>query len=198
MYKSIKYTVPEEIKEKVAKYLSTHNIAKRGEFDGDYERQFNGKVGECVVFSRLYKKMMELKGEGSDGGTDIVYKGLTIDVKTMSRSVYTKIDYSNNYPDLQMKFPTDILVFCSFNRKENVMEICGWIFKCELERKGVLRLKGTDIISGKKGLVYEDDIWEVKNEDLYPFEWLEKYSEEDLLKVKYDRIKYGKREEISN
>ncbi len=190
MYKSIKYRVPEKITQAVAEFLSSHNIANRGEFDGSYQNQFDGKVGECVVYSRLFKKMLNLNGgDGFDGGVDIRYKGFTIDVKTMGRKTYTRDSSANNFTDLQKKYPTDILVFCSFNKKENILEICGWIFKCELEEKGLFRSKGSSVMRGDGlSFICDTDMWEVSNDKLYPFSYLESYESDTLKKVQCDRI----------
>lgn len=195
MFKSIQYQVPEEVKVLVAEYLSTHNIANRGEFDGNYEKQFLGKVGECIAYMRLLNKIPNLyQAEGFDGGVDLTYKGFSIDVKTVGRKYFVKEDWANNFYDIQKKYPTDILLFCSYNQSADVVEICGWIFKCELETKGIVREAG-DVIERKNAstdLVCTKKMWEVKNKDLYPIEYLEKYDAKMLKRVMCDRMKNAK------
>lgn len=184
-----RYEIPREIKQRVAKFLSGNNIANRGVLDGDFERQYTGKIGECMVYRELMGKDLELKGDGFDGGVDMEYKGFSIDVKTMGRNVYVRGDYVNNFTDLQKDYPTDILLFCSINKKANIIEFCGWIWKCELERKGELKPSGT-YIKRRDGSGFNciEGLWEVRNDKLYPFGVLKTYSEEVLNKVKIKRM----------
>lgn len=162
----INLPIPNYVHRLVNNYLSFHNIAQRGRFDGDFENQFTGLLGEVMVYEYLFKTTPELK-EGNDGGIDMVYKGTSIDVKTMRRNVLAKPEYVNNFLALQMNTKCDVLIFNSYCEPLNTLQICGWIFKKELLERGQLIKKGEFRYrtNGTKFQVLEDTI-EIQNSNL--------------------------------
>ena len=86
---------------------------------------------------------MNNKKEGFDGGYDLIHNNEKIDVKTMSRKVFTEPHYANNFIKLQEDFKPDILLFNSINKVSKTIEFCGWIYKKELESKAILYKKGS-------------------------------------------------------
>ena len=115
-------------------YLKTHNMANRGRFDGSKKDQLIGLVGELETHYLLKGEYQDLKIkiDGFDDGVDIVHNKDTYDVKTMARTVYTKIDFVNNFAKCQEDYKCDRIIFTSINKTAKEIEFCGWIYKNEL------------------------------------------------------------------
>ena len=145
LYKPVIRPVNFEIVKTCHNYLKHNNIANRGVYDGNKEKQLVGLVGEMETHKLLkgYYPDLDLKEKGFDGGYDIVHANMKIDVKTMARKVYTRDYYANNFTALQKNFNPDILLFTSINKKTNQIEFCGWIWKNDLENKAKLYKKGS-------------------------------------------------------
>ena len=115
--------------EYVEDLLSRVNFGCRGDADGDYKMQRTGIIGQVVVCD-LFKQPRPI-GDGFDNGVDLELCGLTIDVKTMGRTVPFKRGkgYVHNFMGSQIHFNTQIYLFCSLNITNNVLTICGWLPK---------------------------------------------------------------------
>lgn len=153
----------------VNNYLAIHNVAQRGKFDGNYQNQFTGILGEAIVHEYIFGELPQLK-EGNDHGIDMIYKGFTIDVKTMKRKGFIKPYFVHNFLTLQLKTKTDILIFNNYCEPKNIIQICGWIYKDELLQKGQLIKKGSKRLraDGTELIIQEDTI-EVEQRNLKPF-----------------------------
>jgi hypothetical protein len=169
MFNSIKIPVSQTIRDMCQTYLSTHALGKRGIEDGNPEQQLTGLIGQVVVSHFLKGALPDLipPEGGFDGGIDIVHKEHKIDVKTMGRNSYVKGDYVNNFYVMQQNYESNVLVFCSYHKANNVIEICGWMYKKELDLKGLFYKKGTrrDRTDGSF-FIFRQDNYEVKNKDL--------------------------------
>ena len=106
------YNINLENKNKIWNWLKTNNIANRGRFDGNKEKQLIGLIGETEFYNLIYNKYPEPK-KGFDNGVDIIYNDKSIDVKTMSRNVDCKNHYVNNFLECQLKYDCDFIV-CLF------------------------------------------------------------------------------------
>jgi len=104
------------------------NYGQRGNADGDKSQQLRGLIGQCVVMDCLGYELPSLSNE-HDGGIDLNYNGLTIDIKTMGRNTDPKPEYVNNLIGLQSHFNVNAYIFCSLNRDDVTLTICGWILK---------------------------------------------------------------------
>lgn len=150
-------------------YISKNNIANRGEFDGDKEKQFIGILGQVAFYNYLYKKFPKLE-TGFDNGIDLIYKDYSIDVKTMPRKVFMRENFVNNFVAYQKKYNTDILVFLNYNTNEKIIEICGWIWKKDLESlanyypKGSIRKR-----SDNTEMLCQADLYEIPQNKLKVF-----------------------------
>jgi len=166
------YNINLENKNKIWNWLKTNNIANRGRFDGNKEKQLIGLIGETEFYNLIYNKYPELK-KGFDNGIDIIYDNKSIDVKTMSRNVDCKNHYVNNFLECQLKYDCDFIVFVSINIKKNTFQICGYIPKNEILDKGILYKKG-DIRTRDDETTFtcEENMYEIKNVDLYKFKKL--------------------------
>lgn len=159
--------VTEEVVEYAKGVLTKHNFGRRGVGDGSRDEQLTGLVGQLVI-QDLFDYPRTDGSSGPDGGVDLVFHGLTIDVKTMGRRSRPRPHYTNNYPVLQAHFPTRIILFCSLDRRRDILTVCGWIFKDVLLRiaeqipAGTLRFRenGTSFLT-------KSDLYEIQNSSLY-------------------------------
>jgi len=139
-----KITIPITLITSVREYLKNHNLGSRGIEDGSPRKQEVGLIGELVVHHYLFDNYPNLsKREGGfDGGFDILFKGKKIDVKTMERKSYVRPNFVNNFYTMQEGYDAEIIVFCSYHNIDNVIEICGWLPKSELQTRGFFYEKG--------------------------------------------------------
>lgn len=160
-----KFKIPEKLKKEVWHFVNQNNIGNRFEFNGTKEQQFVGLIGEIMI-KRLFGLYHEFKN-GFDGGFDLVYKGLKIDVKTMGRNVDVKDYFVNNFVAHQKKFDCDIYIFCSLNKKKNELTICGYVTKKELLQKSIYIKKG-DTMRRDNGtsFIMKTNNYQIKNSDL--------------------------------
>ncbi|WP_242929024.1 hypothetical protein [Pontibacter vulgaris] len=158
-------------------YLKSHNLGNRGVEDGSKRKQLVGLIGELLTQELLHGRITDLneKLDGFDGGYDILYKGYKIDVKTMERKSYVRPNYVNNFYILQEEHDADIIVFCSYHSTDNVLEVCGWIPKNELSKRGIFYAAGTKRLRTDGSFFnFRQDNYEVENKDLYSIETLTK------------------------
>jgi hypothetical protein len=80
---------------------------------------------------------------GFDAGEDFIYANKIIDVKTMGRTTNVRDYYVNNFIGLQKNYKTEVYIFCSLNKKTNILSVCGRISKSELFEKAKLYKKET-------------------------------------------------------
>ncbi len=159
----------------VEEYLQNHNLGNRGIEDGDHAKQRIGLIGELTVYKYLFNEYpdLNLRQDGFDGGHDIKFNGLLIDVKTMGRKSYVRPNFVNNFYLLQSNHNSDTLVFCSFHTVDNVLEICGCLPKLALSAKGIYYATGTRRIrSDGSSFTFRQNNYEVENKDLDDIELL--------------------------
>ena len=167
MVKKIK--VSEFLINSVKDYLKDHNLANRGVEDGSPRKQEVGLIGELVVHHYLLNNYPNLAGKknGFDGGFDILFKEKKIDVKTMERKSYVRPNFVNNFYMMQQGHNADVIVFCSFHNIDNVIEICGWLPKSELQSRGIFYTAGTKRIrTDGSSFTFRQDNYEVEVKDL--------------------------------
>lgn len=147
--------------------LAKHDFGRRGVADGTPDQQLTGLVGEIVV-QGLFGYPRTNGSNGPDGGVDLVFHGLTIDVKTIGRRCRPLRHYANNFSAHQAHFPTKVLLFCSLDWKRLVLTVCGWTFKdlffrlAERMPAGNLRFRADGTSFPLKAHHYE-----IRNSDLY-------------------------------
>ena len=130
----------ENIESKVWKYIQKNNLGKRGKFDGNQKQQFYGLLTQTVISQKLGQPILSVVS-GFDNGIDIFLNNYTIDVKTSLRNV--TITEKNNYPanllDSQYRgkqYKNNFYIFCSYNVKENIIQILGILKKEDVEKLG--------------------------------------------------------------
>ena len=150
--------------------IDKYNFGKRKTANGNKEQQLTGIIGQSVVMQIFDLGYIDGKN-GFDNGIDIVYTNLfgsiSIDVKTMGRTTEVKSYYTNNFIALQDYFNPDVYIFCSYNKLNKILTICGWIKKDEFIKKRRFYPKGT-IIERSNGTTFESkaDLYEIDVIDL--------------------------------
>lgn len=146
--------------------LAKHNFGKRFTANGTKEQQLTGIIGQSIVMDFFDKGFVDGLS-GFDEGVDLVFNNKTIDVKTMGRTTSVKPGYTNNFLKLQDYFKTDIYIFCSYNKKKQVLTICGWISKEDFIQKRRFYPKGS-IRTRFDGTTFTTfaDLYEIDNTNL--------------------------------
>lgn len=143
-------------------YLNNNNVAMRGDFDGNYYKQFFGILAQIVVGDYLGVKRPTSKG--FDGGVDFVYKRKSYDVKCELRTCYYKPRlFVHNLVGQQIKYDVDYYFFVSYNKADGVFEFCGRISKKDFLKYSKsyphgherTRTNGTSFNVGARGGLYE-------------------------------------------
>jgi hypothetical protein len=164
-----KIKVPDAVIASVETYLSTRNLGNRGVEDGTPERQLIGMLGEMVVHHYLFDAYPDLsqRENGFDGGVDMTFNDRKIDVKTMGRNSYVQPHFVNNFYVMQEEYQSDTVVFCSYHKRDKVVEICGWTPKNELRSRGIFYAKGTKRTQDDgRFFMFRQDNYEVENRNL--------------------------------
>lgn len=138
----MKINVPDNLINSINKFLNTNNIGNRSFGNGNKRNQLVGLIGEFTTYKYFFNCYPDFK-IGFDGGIDFIYKDKKIDVKTMERKGFVKSNYVNNFYHCQKDYDSDTLIFCNYNNIQNVIEICGWIPKSELDTKAIYYPKDT-------------------------------------------------------
>lgn len=158
--------VKPEIIQHCQQQLEVYDFEQRHVANGTKEQQLTGIIGQSVVMDLFGLGYVDGQS-GCDGGTDINYNGLKIDVKTMGRTTSVRDYYVNNFLGLQMKFDTDVYIFCSYNKNTNRLTICGWITKSDFLGKASFFPKGsTRRRSDGTTFATFADLYEIANKDL--------------------------------
>ena len=148
------------------KLLTKHNFGRRGVADGNYDEQLTGLIGQCTIQKIFGFPLMTGEG-GFDDGKDFIYADKIIDVKTMGRTTNVRDYYVNNFIGLQKNYKTEVYIFCSLNKKTNILTVCGWVSKPQLFERAKLYKKGTKRFRSD-GTYFRTkaDLYEIKNTGL--------------------------------
>lgn len=141
--------------------IQNYDFGKRGVADGSPEQQLTGIIGQSVVMNIFNQGFVD-GSTGFDDGEDLKVNCKKIDVKTMGRQTNVKSFYTNNFLALQDKFNTDIYIFCSLNKSNQELTICGWIGKEDFKNKRTFFKKGS-IRTRSDGSTFETfaDLYEI-------------------------------------
>jgi len=166
----MKINVSENLINSINEFLNKNNIGNRSFGNGSKRNQLVGLIGEFETYKYFFNCYPNFK-IGFDGGIDFIYNGKKIDVKTMERKGFVKPNYVNNFYHCQRDYDSNTLIFCNYNNIENVIEICGWIPKIEIDTKAIYYPTGT-IRKRFDGSEFElkQSIYEIEMKDLYNIE----------------------------
>ena len=145
---------------------SKFNLGQRYTANGTPEQQLTGIIGQNVVLNLF--DLGDFNGEdGFDNGVDLIFNNLKIDVKTMGRTTAVKPSYTNNFIGLQDYFDPDVYIFCSFNKTNNALTVCGWISKKDFKEKRRFYPKGS-VRTRTDGSTFRtfSDLYEIDTVDL--------------------------------
>ncbi len=137
-----KVKVKNEILQHCQNQINYYNFGQRSVANGNREQQLTGIIGQCVVMEMFEQGYID-GSTGCDDGTDISVLGCSVDVKTMGRTTDVRSNYVNNFIALQLKFSTDIFIFCSYHKLKQEITVCGWIPKAEFLQKASFFPKGS-------------------------------------------------------
>lgn len=113
--------------------------------DGTLSQQVAGKIGEGIVRKGLgYIPFPDRSIERHDGGYDLMFDELKVDIKTMRRKVPVQPNYVHNFFLRQKKYSPQVYIFCSFNYKKSVLTICGYLLKDSLFVLGEVHKAGEE------------------------------------------------------
>ncbi len=137
-----KIQVSDSVIDHCKKQVASYNFGQRHTANGNPEQQLTGIIGQSVVMD--FFGLGNVNGEdGFDNGVDILFNNKKIDVKTMGRTTDVRPNYTNNFLKLQDYFETQVYIFCSFNKTNKELTVCGWIEKEAFVRKRKYFPKGT-------------------------------------------------------
>jgi hypothetical protein len=162
-----KIKVKDEILKHCQNQIEKYEFGKRYVANGNKEQQLTGIIGQSVVMEMFGQGYVD-GSTGFDGGTDISFCGCSIDVKTMGRTTDVRYNYVNNFIALQKNLNTDIFIFCSYNKTNQELTVCGWIPKAEFLKKASFFPKGS-IRYRANGTSFQTfaDLYEIRNDLLY-------------------------------
>lgn len=159
-----KVKVKNEILQHCQKQINNYNFGQRSVANGNREQQLTGIIGQCVVMEMFGQGYID-GSTGCDDGTDISVLGCSVDVKTMGRTTDVRSNYVNNFIALQLKFSTDIFIFCSYHKLKQEITVCGWIPKAEFLQKASFFPKGSTRtrLDGSTFQTFAD-LYEIRND----------------------------------
>tara|TARA_R100001443_G_scaffold116433_1_gene136850 strand:+ start:1158 stop:1718 length:561 start_codon:yes stop_codon:yes gene_type:complete len=160
---NIKESIITHCKDQISKY----NFGNRKTFNGTKAQQFIGIVGQCVVLDLFNLPLID-GTTGFDGGEDLNFLDLKIDVKTMIRKTNVKPNYVTNFVPQQKEYDTDAYILTSCNTETKTITIVGWMDKVNFINKSLLYYKGEKRYrDDNTHFVLKNDLYEIKNNLLY-------------------------------
>jgi hypothetical protein len=139
----IEIKIEEDIKSIVANFLKTRNVGQRGEFDGDFRKQFIGLVAEGVVYKFFFGKYPEFKF-GDDQGIDFILNGKNIDVKSSETTKRINENFVVTVVLSQVSNKAEAYVFAFVNPDSSTLTLVGWIDKKHFLKLSTFTPKGSD------------------------------------------------------
>jgi len=150
------------------KFSESTNLGNRIRNNGSKTEQLVGIISENTVRNYLGLDLMK-PNSGWDGGFDITYNSLKLDIKSMRRKRQPLPYYVNNIFDDQRNHNCDGYIFTSLNTESKTLTICGWISKDEFYKKATLYKKGSLRKRGNDVFNLRANNWEIENDKLNMF-----------------------------
>lgn len=122
--------------------VNKYNFGQRGYGDGNKKEQLTGIIGQTVL-SDLIKLPRPDGSTGFDGGQDFIINNRSVDIKTMSRTVPMRDYFVHNFVGYQKNYKVDYYIFASFNTRNRVLTICGYVNKHDFFDRATFFPKGS-------------------------------------------------------
>ena len=128
----------------VRELVRSQNFGRRGRHDGDRFQQYLGLCGQ-VMIADLLGVPRPTGEDGGDGGVDGVLFGVTFDVKGTLMRRSPEPTYVGNFPEVQVSYATDLLIFqrVGFQPQWTEVCLCGLIPKREFLERAELVPEGS-------------------------------------------------------
>lgn len=146
--------------------LKRKNFGNRSSgFNGNYERQYTGVIGELIVHKLLGQEYPDY--ESGEIATDITINNKKVDVKSMARNYDMKDEWVHNFVGWQKNIPSDVLLFININKRYKHVQICGWLPKEQFLKEAKFYNKG-DLRHRDDGTSFptKAPLYEIKQEKL--------------------------------
>ena len=164
---------------KLAMWLvENSDIARRGDgTDGTDVQQYAGIVGQIALADELNEPRPTKQSLAKfDGGVDFTHGGQNIDLKVQPHNYPFQDYFVQNIYASQVENPdykTDVYLFAHINTKKKIMEVIGWIRKCDLIRRpiGVSFLHKGERRRRNNGTIFiaHGDMYEISTSALQKF-----------------------------
>ncbi len=165
--KTIKLKIDKDFKDDCILFNNKVNLGNRSEGNGDKQKQLEGIIAENAVRNFYGLQPME-EQQKFDGGFDFVINNLSFDVKCSGRSCDIRPHYQHNVYDFQKNYNVDYYLFTSYNRKKDIVEICGTIKKDEFFKKADYKERGQILKNDTTQQPYQQNNWEIKQSQIDP------------------------------
>ena len=161
--------IPEHIKTFVSEQNNLYNLGQRRYGNGTKEQQWTGMIGQSTLLYCYGFPLQDYSG-GVDGGFDIVIGDKRYDIKTMGREHDSRKhpEWVNNLYACQTEDWSPYgYIFCSYNKTNDVLTVCGWSPKEEAIQRAILKKKGEKRTRDDgTSFELEADLYEIYNSQL--------------------------------
>jgi hypothetical protein len=133
----------EETKRILNRPVSQTYFAKYFPKDIPREKIYNGMLAEVCVRDYFGSEKRYDDCCGFDGGFDLEYGGLKIEIKTRHSTFKPKDNYEYKVPARQIRYPSKFFIFCNYHTPSEMLYIVGDISKVRFDDRARLVKAGT-------------------------------------------------------
>ncbi len=140
--------------------------------NGTLKEQRTGLIAQTIMADYLGQPRPRGSEEGFDKGIDFQINGANVDIKCMGRTCPIEHQWVHNLLESQhhnSQSETDYYIFCSLDKKESVLQICGYVQKKLVDRCAELHKKGEEVKNDFGHIIkLKADTFMIKQDVLYP------------------------------
>ena len=153
-------------RQRAVEILKSKNFGNRSSgFNGNYEKQYTGLIGELTVH-----RLLGLDPPNYNEGridTDVLINNKKVDIKSMLRKYDMRDSWVHNFVGYQKEIGSDVLLFVNINRNTKTVQICGWLDKKNFLETADFYNKGdTRTRDDKTSFKTKAPLYEIKQEKL--------------------------------
>lgn len=152
-------------------YQAEHyNFGKRKNeiSNGDKFQQRTGLIAQTVIADYLSDYRPNGIEDSYDKGTDFVINGAKVDIKCMGRTSTIEYDWVHNLIKSQLEnklSETDYYLFCSLDKKDSILQVCGYVQKSLIPKCAEFIKEGTERVNRKGHVIkVRADMYEIPQE----------------------------------